>query len=109
LVTGTSTSRTWRGGHEPPSHLELHQYTGDPADLVTELAEVATERDYWEALSDEELKVAENRLRRTANRQGMILLKSRRRNFRALDYGTSMLIDASTNAVVASGLQAATA
>jgi hypothetical protein len=45
-------------------------------------------------------KVAENRLRRAATRQGLRLEKSRRRDPRAFDYGTYMLLDASTNTVV---------
>jgi hypothetical protein len=46
------------------------------------------------ALSTPE-KVRENRLRRMAARQGLQLLKSRRRDPRALDYGTYWLVDAS--------------
>lgn len=38
--------------------------------------------------------VRENRLRRMAWRQGLTLQKSRRRDPRALDYGTYTLIDA---------------
>jgi hypothetical protein len=45
-------------------------------------------------------KVRENRLRRMAERQGLLLRKSRRRDPRALDYGTYMLIDLHTNALV---------
>ena len=56
------------------------------------------------SMSDEE-KIRENRLRRAAQRQGLMLAKSRRRDPRATDYGTYMLVDASTNAVVAYGLQ----
>jgi hypothetical protein len=44
-------------------------------------------------------------LRRIASRQGLRLEKSRRRDDLAFDYGTYRLVDASTNAVVASGLQ----
>jgi hypothetical protein len=40
-------------------------------------------------------KVRENRLRRMASRQGLQLMKSRRRDPRALDYGTYWLVDAS--------------
>lgn len=50
-------------------------------------------------------KVRENRLRRAAQRQGLILARSRRRDPRATDYGTYMLVDPSTNFVVAHGLQ----
>ncbi len=38
-------------------------------------------------------KVRENRLRRMAIRQGLRLLKSRRRDERAVDYGGYMLVD----------------
>ena len=48
-------------------------------------------------------KVRENRLRRAADRQGLILVKSRRRDPRALDYGTFGLVDSRTGAVVAQG------
>lgn len=45
-------------------------------------------------------KVRENRLRRMAERQGLQLLKSRRRDQRAIDFGGFMLIDPATNSVV---------
>ncbi len=48
-------------------------------------------------------KVRENRLRRMATRQGLALQKSRRRDPRARDFGTYMLVDPDTNAVVAAG------
>jgi hypothetical protein len=51
-----------------------------------------------------EKTIMENRLRRMAQRRGMKLVKSRRRDVRALDYGTYMLIDINTNAVVAADL-----
>jgi hypothetical protein len=89
---GQRLIRTWN----------FHTYTGDPADLVNDLAEAA-ERDYWDTLSAEELKVAENRLRRMARRQGLVLQKSRRRDFRAYDYGGWMIVDAQTNMVEAGG------
>jgi hypothetical protein len=92
---GANVVRTWN----------LHSFTGDPEDLIDDLAAVATERDYWETLSDHEFKIAENRLRRMARRQGLVLQKSRRRDWRAPDYGTYMLVDAATNAVIAYGLQ----
>jgi hypothetical protein len=50
-------------------------------------------------------KRRENRLRRTAHRQGLQLVKSRNRNPRTAEHGTFMLVDAYTNGVVASGLQ----
>jgi len=46
------------------------------------------------------VKVRENRVRRAAKRQGLELVKSRRRDPRALDYGGYMLVDASTRLVV---------
>jgi hypothetical protein len=45
-------------------------------------------------------KVHENRVRRMAERQGLRLQKSRRRDPRALDYGVYVLIDNARNAVV---------
>jgi hypothetical protein len=56
------------------------------------------------SMTDDE-KVRENRLRRRAERQGCRLLKSRRRDPYAVDYGTYMLVDAETNSVVALGLE----
>lgn len=47
--------------------------------------------------------VRENRLRRMAQRQGLALRKSRRRDPRAVDYGGYWLIDVSTDALVAGG------
>jgi hypothetical protein len=46
-------------------------------------------------------KVRENRLRRMAQRQGLRLEKSRRRDRRALGYGTYMLVDPHTNTIEA--------
>jgi hypothetical protein len=51
-----------------------------------------------------EEKVRENRLRRMAERQGLALHKSRRRDPRALGYGGYMLVDVATNSVVAGEL-----
>lgn len=48
-------------------------------------------------------KVRENRLRRMAERQGVRLEKSRRRDPRAADYGTYSLIDANTNVPIIGG------
>lgn len=47
-------------------------------------------------------KVRENRLRRMAARQGLVLTRSRRRDQRALDYGMYWLSDASGSQVTAS-------
>ncbi|OHV67896.1 hypothetical protein LCM4576_23550 [Mesorhizobium sp. LCM 4576] len=49
---------------------------------------------------DQEMKVKENRLRRMAERQGLRLEKSKRRDPRAVDFGGYMLIDTQTNGVV---------
>ena len=46
-------------------------------------------------------KVRENRLRRMADRQGLRLTRSRRRDPLALDYGAYWLVDIELNAVVA--------
>jgi len=46
---------------------------------------------------DRAYKVRENRLRRMALRQGLILRKSRRRDFRATDYGQYTLSNMHTN------------
>jgi hypothetical protein len=51
--------------------------------------------------ADQQLKVRENRLRRVAERQGLRLVKSRRRDPRAIDYGTFGLVDPATNTLVA--------
>lgn len=46
-------------------------------------------------------KVRENRLRRMAERQGLALRKSRRRDPRAIDYDKYALIDPNRNWIVA--------
>jgi hypothetical protein len=48
-------------------------------------------------------KVRENRARRAAIRQGLRLVKSRRRDPRAIDYGEYMIVDVRTNGIVAGG------
>jgi hypothetical protein len=45
-------------------------------------------------------KVRENRVRRMAERQGLILRKSRSRDRRAWDFGNYWLMDADRNALV---------
>lgn len=52
---------------------------------------------------DEPDRVREGRLRRAAQRQGLTLAKSRRRDAHATDYGTYMLLDLFTSGVVVSG------
>jgi hypothetical protein len=49
-------------------------------------------------------KVRELRLRRMAERQGLALHKSRRRDPRAIDFGGWMIVDVSTNSIVAGEL-----
>lgn len=48
-------------------------------------------------------KTRENRIRRIAERRGMRLEKSRRRDPQAIDFGGFMLIDIRTNSVVLGG------
>lgn len=50
-----------------------------------------------------EEKILENRLRLIAQRRGLLLQKSRRRDTNALDYGRFMLVDFASNTVVAGG------
>lgn len=45
-------------------------------------------------------KVRENRARRVAERRGMTLQKSRRRDPKAIDFGGFMLVDTRTNTAV---------
>ena len=56
----------------------------------------------WDKEADTE-RMRENRLRRRAQRQGLMLQKSRRRNPLALDYGGYWLVDVQHNLVVAGG------
>jgi hypothetical protein len=49
---------------------------------------------------EQEEKVRENRLRRMAERRGMQLQKSRRRDPQAIDFGGYMLVDARRNFVI---------
>ena len=46
-------------------------------------------------------KTRENRLRRVAQRRGLVLKKNPRRDPRALDYGSYMLVDQHTGNLVA--------
>jgi hypothetical protein len=48
----------------------------------------------------DDVKVRDNRVRRMAKRQGLELIKSRRRDTRALDYGGYLLVDPATSMVV---------
>jgi hypothetical protein len=57
---------------------------------------------------DQSKKVRENRLRRAAERQGLMLIKSRRRDPRAIDYGLYVLVsDTKGNRIGRYGGQAA--
>lgn len=49
-------------------------------------------------------KAWENRLRRSATRQDLRLIKSRSRNPEAVDYGRFMIVDAGSNTAVAGEL-----
>ena len=55
------------------------------------------------ALSAGQYKAVENRLRRMADRRGLTLVKSRRRDRKYADYGKYMLVDAATNDVATGG------
>jgi len=50
--------------------------------------------------TDSEYKVRENRMRRVLQRRGYRLMKSKRRDPRAYDFGGYMIIDARTRCVV---------
>jgi hypothetical protein len=52
---------------------------------------------------DTAAKTQENRVRRMAERQGLQLQRSRRRDPRARDYGRYRIVDLATNSVVAGG------
>ncbi|MCR8896517.1 hypothetical protein NWF34_06040 [Gordonia sp. GONU] len=58
-----------------------------------------------ENMTPNQYKTYENMLRRAAARQGLRLAKSRTRDPRAVDYGTYMLVNATTNELEAWGLQ----
>ena len=57
--------------------------------------------DQINAMGDREYKSYESRLRRAVHRQGYRLERSRRRDPRAYDYGTYMIIDPQNNTVAA--------
>ena len=52
---------------------------------------------------EQDEKIRENRLRRAASRQGLVLRKSRRRDPRALDYGQWLIVDAAQNMIIPGG------
>jgi hypothetical protein len=51
-------------------------------------------------VTDQPLKVKENKLRRASDRQGLRLVKSRSRDPRAVDYGLFALVDSETGVAV---------
>lgn len=51
-------------------------------------------------MEKDEDKIRENRLRMVARRRGLVLVKSRRRDLKAVDFGTYMLLDPSNNDVI---------
>ena len=55
--------------------------------------------DEIDAMTAQDRKVLENRLRRAADRQGLRLEKSRVRDPRAIGFGTFRLVDERTNSV----------
>jgi hypothetical protein len=57
------------------------------------LARTLTAAEEFKAMTPEQVKIFEARLRRAAKRQGMIMRKSRTRDPRAIDYGTYRLLD----------------
>jgi hypothetical protein len=52
---------------------------------------------------DADDKIRENRIRRMAERQGLTIRKSRRRDPRAVDYGKYWVFEAATDVLVAGG------
>ena len=52
---------------------------------------------------EQEEKIRENRLRRAATRQGLIIRKNRRRDPRALDYGQWLIVDPTGNVIIPGG------
>ena len=75
------------------AHSELPQ-------TEREQARDAADKQVEEMLGDQAEKIRENRARRAAERQGLRLVKSRRRDPRAIGYGGYMLVDAYRNAAV---------
>ena len=55
--------------------------------------------DAIDAMTTQQFKIYENRLRRAARRQGLRLEKSRMRDPRGAAYGTYQLVDTRTNTV----------
>lgn len=51
--------------------------------------------------TDRKVKVREDKLRRMAERQRLVVIKSKRRDPRAADFGTFSLVSMATGAVIA--------
>ena len=64
---------------------------------------MATTVEEYKAMTPEEAKVFETRLRRMVKRQGLTFQKVRRRDPKARDYGTYYLLDERRNPVVHDG------
>jgi hypothetical protein len=101
--TITTTLNCGRCGREAfPTSDELSTWEILPPDVVCEDCVTPAE---FEAIADNlQATVDETRLRRKADRRGLQLMKSRRRDPAATGYGTYMLVDSKTRKVVASGL-----
>jgi hypothetical protein len=67
--------------------------SGIPSGTLSSMTTRIPTADEISAMTIQEYKVLENRLRRAAERQGLRLEKSRRRDPRAIDYGRYALID----------------
>jgi hypothetical protein len=59
--------------------------------------------DRFDAMTPEQIKTFENRMRRMAKRQRLVLLKSRRRDHRAYDFGGYMIVDSQDPSRIVAG------
>ena len=103
-MANTQCTRCHRGAPPQDSDDFLHWEALGPDGLAVVCPSCITGEEQQamdEDMMDLAEKVRENRLRRAAGRQGLRLSKSRRRDPRAIDYGGYMIVDTSTNAVVA--------
>jgi hypothetical protein len=82
-----------RSCHGITSSITSSTASGIVADVPTDTPTAAE----IEAMTEQDYKVLENRLRRAAARQGLRLEKSRARDPRAVEYGTYQLIDIVAN------------
>lgn len=88
----------WSGSSPPPPRNGIP--SGISTGIVSGMNDDVPSADEIAAMSDQDRKVLENRLRRAADRQGLRLEKSRLRDPRALGYGTYQLVDERANTVV---------